>query len=95
MKRELSFYPPAEAVEHYNRRRVTRVHKWIGTHHKPIEIERTYGRSLKTRDHISQTTTYERSSEASRKRLDQTISKMVNKGQASIGLFENGYEVEL
>lgn len=95
MKRELSFYPPTEEIEHYDRRQVTRVYKWIGTHHKSIEIERTYGRSVKSRDHISQTTAYERASEASRKRLDKVISQQVNEGQATIDLFDNGYEVEL
>lgn len=94
MKRELSFYPPTETIEHYDRREVTRLHKWIGTHHKPIEIERNCGCTNLSSHHITQTTIYQRSSEASRKRLDRVISWMVNKGQASIDLFDNGYEVE-
>lgn len=94
MTRQFEFYPQSNDIETAKPFPVCRVWSYLGT-----EITRVVGKAPFGNGSSKTTATrsirYPNASKASKARLHKVISKLVNKGQATISLFEGGYEVEL
>ena len=92
---QISFYPQSSNVQKSDTYPypVARIWSYLG-----IEIDRVVGTVYQPgfgRRSVTRTARYDNVTEASKKRLHKVVSRMVNKGRATVGLMEGGYEVEL